>query len=88
MVGFKAEAIHTTKITDYLLFISAKRETRDFILAVVEDTWVCELREPIKFYTDMAPFVLLDHFHTLCGGLHSLDVLALKKEMHHYHMAM
>ena len=31
----KAEAVHTAKITDYLLFAAAKRKTRDFILEVI-----------------------------------------------------
>ena len=46
VVQSKAGAVHTSKIAYYLLFASAKRETCQFILAAVEDTWVCKLREP------------------------------------------
>ena len=35
VVWAKAEAVHTSKIVDYLLFAAAESETRDFILAVV-----------------------------------------------------
>ena len=40
-VQTKAEAVHTSKIAYYLLFADVKCETRDFILAVVEDTRFC-----------------------------------------------
>ena len=61
MVQSKAEAVHTAKIADYLLFDVDKRKTRDFIIMVVEDTWVCELREPVTFYTDVSPSDLLSY---------------------------
>ena len=73
----KAEAVHTAKTTDYHIFAAAERETRYFILAAVEDTWVLELRDPVKLYTAVSPSELLSHLQVLCGGLHSLDVLAL-----------
>ena len=38
VVQDKAEAVNMAKISDYLLFATAKCETRDFILAVIEDT--------------------------------------------------
>ena len=38
MIQAKAEAVHTEIIADYLIFVSAVRKTRNFILLVVEDT--------------------------------------------------
>ena len=78
VVQAKDEAIHTSKIADYLLFAAAECKTRDFILAVVEDTGVCELREPVMFYTAAAPSELLDHLKTLCSGLHALYMLVMQ----------
>ena len=71
MVQSKAKAVHTVKIADYLLFAAAVRENCDFILAVVEETWVRELRE---YVTD-----LLAHLKTLCGGLHALNFVGTAK---------
>ena len=76
------------KIADYLLFAAAERETRDFILTVVEDIWFRKFREPIMFYTTISPSNILAHLKTPCGGLHALDVLALQNEIQHYHMYM
>ena len=88
VVQAKAEAVHTSKIADYQFFATAKRETRDFILAVIEDTWVRELREPVTLYTAVSPSGLLSHLQVLCDGLHALDMLALKNYMQNYHQDM
>ena len=77
VVWAKSEAVHTAKTTEYQLFSATKRETRDFILAAIEDTWVRKLREPITLYTAVSPSKQLSHLQALCGGLHALDVLAL-----------
>ena len=84
----KAEAVHKEIIADYLLFATTERETRDFILAVIEDTWVRKLREPITFYITVSPFELISHLQTICGGLHALNVLDLQNEIQHYHLDM
>ena len=78
MARSKGEAVHTANIADYQIFAAAKRETRDFILAIVDDTWVRKLREPITFYTAVEPSEILDHLQKLCGGLHALDVFVLQ----------
>ena len=88
LVRAKAEAVHTAKIVDCLLFAVAECETRDFILMVVEDTWLRKLCDPVTLYTTVVPYELLDHLQTLCGGLHSLDLLALQNEIQHYSLEM
>ena len=70
--------VHTSKIADYQLLAATKRETRNFILAVIEDTWVRKLREPVTLYTAISPSWLLVHLQVLRVGLHGLDVLALQ----------
>ena len=88
LVRAKAEAVHTAKIVDYQLFAAAKRETDNLIPAVIEDTWVCELCDPVTLYTSVSPSGLLAHLQVLCGGLHSLNVLALKNYIQNYHQDM
>ena len=60
-VQARLEAAHTAKKEDYRLFAAANPETRKFTLAVVEDPWVRELRDPDLFYTAVKPCTLLDH---------------------------
>ena len=77
-VQSRREAAHTSKKEYYRLFAAAKSESAKFILAVVEDTWVRELRDPDLFYTAVKPRSLLAHLQTLCVGLHATDVLNIQ----------
>ena len=79
MVQAKAEDVCTAKIANDLLFAAAKHKTCDFILTVVEDTWVHKLREPVTFYSALAPSKSLSYLKILCIGLYAVDVLALQK---------
>ena len=74
----RREAAHTAKKEYYRLFAAAERESRKFILTVVEDTWVRELREPDLFYTAVKPQYLLKHLQSMCVVLHATDVLNLQ----------
>ena len=90
VVRAKEEAVNTAKFVDYQLFAAAECKTRYFILAVIEYTWVRELRKPVTLYTTVSPSGLLAHLQLqfLYGVLHALDVLALKNEMQHYYNYM
>ena len=70
------------------LFAAAERKSRKFILAVVEDTWVHELRDPDLFYTAFKPRDLLEHLQAMCVGLHATDVLNIQNEKQTYHEDM
>ena len=85
VVRARAENLHKARLADYANYVAAERNTRDFILRVVEDTWVRELRDANTFYTRVLAFALLDHLQTTCGGLHALDILALLNRMQGFH---
>ena len=57
-----------------------------FILCVVEDTWVRELRDAVKFYTDVEPWALLTHLQRHATGRHAFDLLALMDQIRQYHL--
>ena len=44
VVHARTEAAHKAKRTDHGTYKTARRETEQFILAIVEDTWVWEIR--------------------------------------------
>ena len=87
-VQARHEAAHKARKEDYRLFAAAKHESTKFILAVVKDTWVRELRDPDLFYTAVKPRALLAHLQTLCIGLHATDDLNIHNEMQTYHENM
>ena len=88
VVRFRCMAAHTAKKEDYRLSAAAESETIKFILAVVEDTWVRNLRDPDPFYTAVKPGDLLKHLQSICVGLHTTDVLNLQSGMQTYHEDM
>ena len=69
-----------------MTYDTARRETTQFVLAVVADTWVCELRDPETLYTEVDPRDLLAHLKARCTVRHALDLLALHNEMQRYHL--
>ena len=73
------------KRTDYDVYNTAIRCTQNFIIVVVEDTWIRELRDPISRYNDVAPRAIMLHLTTTYVGIHTLDVLTLKNAMQQYH---
>ena len=86
VVRVSTEGAHKSKRADRGTYKTTRRETVQFILAVIEDTWVQELREPETFYTDITPEALLYHLQAGCTGRHALDLLALHIEMERYHL--
>ena len=73
------------KRADYDVYGTAIRCARNFIIAVAEDTLICELGDPISRYNDAAPRAIMIHLTTTCVGIHALNVLTLKNEMQQYH---
>lgn len=85
VVCARMEAEHKARRADYKIYETAKRESQQFILAVVEDTWVRELKSSSTFYARVKAKDLLDHLQATCTGLHALYVLTLQNEMQTYH---
>ena len=82
----RTEATHKARIADHSVYVTAERNTCQFILKAVEDTWVQELRESNTFYKMVKSTDFLIHLQSIFGGLHSLDVLALHNEIHRFHL--
>ena len=68
------------------MYEMARQETVHFILLVVEDTWVQELRDAVKFYTNVEPWALITHLQRHATGQHAFDLLALMDHVRQYHL--
>ena len=73
------------KRADYDVYHTAIRCTHNFIIVVVEYTWICELRDPILRYNDSTLRSIMLHLTTTCVGIHALGVLTLQNAMQQYH---
>ena len=86
VIRARLEAAHKARRTDRATFDTVRHETTQFVLAVVADTWVRELRDPDTIYTEVDPRNLFAHLQAGCTGRHALDLLALHNEMQRYHL--
>ena len=86
VVRARLEAAHKVRRADRATFETVRRETTQFVLAVITDTWVQELRDPNTIYTKVDPRDLFAHLQAGCPGRYALDLLALHNEMQHYHL--
>ena len=67
-VCVKAESKHQAKLNNWRIFDCARQELRAFIIASVEDTWIRELRDSVKGYSQIKPKDMLTHLWALCGA--------------------
>ena len=59
---------------------------KQFELAVVTNTWVCELRDSDSLYTKVAHKDIFSHLQMGCTRRHDLNLLDLHNEMQRYHL--
>ena len=71
----KLEAVCKIRKVEYTLYDKGIYGASAFILAVIDDVWVCELRNPTKFYTNVLPSALLEHLKERCTGLHVINAI-------------
>ena len=86
VVRARLEAAHKAWRADRATYDTARRETTKFVLAVVAETWVQELRDTETEYTEVDPRYLLAHLQSGCTGRHVLDLLVLHNEIQRYHL--
>ena len=72
----KKKAIHKAKRQDHKFFVETERGVRNFIIAVVSETYIRDLRRAKYFYSNVKPKDMLAHLQSTCGCLHALDDLA------------
>ena len=78
--------MHKTKRAKRSTYKTARHDTAQFILTVIEYMWVQELWNPEIFYTDVAPNALLAHLKEGFTDRHALDLLAQHNDMKSYHL--
>ena len=86
VVRARLEAAHKARRADHATYDTVRRETTQFVLAVVADTWVRKLRDPETIYTEVEPWDLLAHLQAGCTDRDALDLFALHNEMQRYHL--
>ena len=67
------------------LIVACLQGAHQFIINVVADTYLRDLKSVQFYYTRVTPMELLGHLQYMCGGLHALDLLTLQSKMQNAH---
>ena len=81
----RAEAAWAALLQDYEAYEAAEAGVKAFIVTVVEDTWIRDLRDPETFYSNVTALALLNHLRDRSGGLHALDFVNLTVQMSQFY---
>jgi hypothetical protein len=72
-------------LQDYKAYETAERGVKVFIKAVVNDMWICNLRNPETFYSNATALDIFNHLCLRFGSLHVLDMVLLTIQTSKYY---
>ena len=79
VIRARSEVAHKAKRAERATYEMEQRETTQFVLAVVVNTWVRELRDFDSIYTKVSHKDIFAHLQVGCTSRHALNLLALHK---------
>ena len=85
VVCVRAEAAHKSKLDDYNNYEAAERGCAKFLRDVVDEVWYNDLKDAETFYTQVTALELMTFLDLNSGGLHAVDMLSLRTNMHQYY---
>jgi hypothetical protein len=80
-----AESAHQAKLNDYASFEAAKRGATKFLRKVVNEVWYNDLKDANTFYTKVTACKIIAFLDANSGGLHAIDMIALRTNVHNYY---
>jgi hypothetical protein len=85
VVRVREEAAHRARLEDYASYEAAERGAAKFHLATVDETWYADLKDAYTFYTKVLAIEIMAFLDANSGGLHAVDMLTLRTNMHGYY---
>ena len=85
VVRVRAEAAHKARLDDYASFEAAERGAAKFLREVVDEVWYNDLKDADTFYTKVTALEIIAFLDANSGGLHAIDMIALRTNMHGYY---
>jgi hypothetical protein len=81
----RAKTAWAALLQDYKAYKATERGIKVFIKAIVNDTWICNLRDPETFYSNVTALNIFNHLCKHSSGLHALDMVLLAIQMSKYY---
>jgi hypothetical protein len=85
VVRICAESAHQAKLDDYASFEAAKRGAAKFLREVVDKVWYNNLKDANIFCTKVMARKIIAFLDANSGGLHAIDMISLRTNMHNYY---
>ena len=85
VVRVRSEAAHKSKLEDYANYEAAERGCAKFLRDVVDEVWYNDLKDAETFYTQVTALEIMTFLDLNSGGLHAVDMLSLRTNMHQYY---
>jgi hypothetical protein len=80
-----AESAHQAKLNDFASFKAAERGAAKFLCKVVNEVWYNDLKDADTFYTKMTAREIIAFLNANSGGLHAINMMSLRSNMHNYY---
>ncbi len=84
VVCVRAESAHCACLDNYASYKAAKRSAAKFLCKVVDEVWYNDLKDADTFYTKVLALKIMAFLDTNSRGLHSIDMITLRTNMHGY----
>jgi hypothetical protein len=81
----RAESAHQAKLNDYANFEAAERDAAKFLCKVIDEVWYSDLKDANTFYTKVTARKIIAFLDANSGGLHAINMIALRTNMHNYY---
>ena len=85
VVRVRAEAAHKARLDDFASYEAAKRGAAKFLRDSVEEVWFNDLKDADTFYTKVSALEIMAFLDANSGGLHAVDMISLRTNMHGYY---
>jgi hypothetical protein len=80
-----AESAHQAKLDNYTSFKAAERSAAKFLSKVIDEVWYNNLKDADTFYTKVTAHEIIAFLDTNSGGLHAIDMISIRTNMHNYY---
>jgi hypothetical protein len=85
VVRLRVESAHQAKLYDYASFEAAERGAVKFLHEVVNEVWYNNLKDADTFYTKVTARKIIAFLNANSGGLHAINMISLRTNMHNYY---
>ena len=86
VVRVRAEAAHKARLDDYASYKAAERRAVKFLREVVNEVWYNDLKDTDTFSAKVTALEIISFLDANSGGLHAIDMISLRKNMHQYYV--